>query len=208
MKKSTCEKFLGFKIDNRINFDTHVKGLSKKANNELSALERASISFEKKKLLMNSLFNAQFNYCPLIWMLHSRINNSKIKHLHDHCLRLVYNDKQSSYEEKNGTVSIHHINLQILATEMFKVKTELSPEIISDIFTQRINNHYNLRHINHFEATFVRAVYNETERVSYLGLKIWDIVPEEYKTLNSLNSFKESIKNWIPPRCICRLFKT
>ena len=91
---------------------------------------------------------------------------------------------------------------------MFKVKTELSPEIISDIFTNRINNHYNLRHINHFETTFVRAVYNETERVSYLGLKIWDIVPEEYKTLNSLNSFKESIKNWIPLRCICRLFKT
>ena len=155
---------------------------------------------------MNSLLNKQFNYCPLIWMLHSRINNSKIKHLHDHCLPLVYNDKQSSYEEillKNGTVSIHHKNIQILATEMFKVKTELSPEIISDIFTQIMNNHYNLRHINHFETPFVR-----TERVSYLGLKIWDIVPEEYKTLNSLNSFKESIKNRIPLRCICRLFKT
>ena len=72
---------------------------------------------------------------------------------------LVYNDKQSSYEEillKNGTVSIHHRNIQILATEMFKVKTELSPEIICDIFTQRINNHYNLRHINHFETPFVR----------------------------------------------------
>ena len=48
MKKSTCEKFLGFKIDNRIGFDTHVKGLSKKGNNELSALARASISFEKR----------------------------------------------------------------------------------------------------------------------------------------------------------------
>ena len=78
---------------------------------------------------------------------------------------------------------------------MFKVKNEMSPEIICDIFTQRINNHYNLRHINHFETPFVRTAYNRTESVPYLGPKIWDIVPEEYKTLNSLNSFKESIKS-------------
>ena len=125
--------------------------------------------------------------------------------------RLIYNDKQSSYEElliKDGTVSIHHRNIQTLATEMFKVKNEMSPEIICDIFTQRINNHYNLRHINHFETPFVRTVYNGTESVSYLGPKIWDIAPEKYKTLNSLSSFKESVKNWVPFKCPCRLCKT
>ena len=81
-------------MDNKLNFDTHVKGLCKKANNKLRTLARATpyISLEKKKLLMNSLFNAQFNYCPLTWMLHSRSNNGKIKHLHERCLRLIYND--------------------------------------------------------------------------------------------------------------------
>ena len=69
-------------------------------------------------------------------------------------------------------------------------------------------NHHNLRHINHFETSFVRTVYNGTESVLYLGPKIWDIVPEEYKTLNSLNSFKESIKNWVPLNCPGRLCKT
>ena len=82
-------------------------------------------------------------------------------------------------------VTIHHRNIQTPATAMFKVKNEMSPEIICDIFTQRINNHYNLRHINHFETPFVRTIYNGTESVSYFGPKIWDIVPEEYKTLNS-----------------------
>ena len=70
---------------------------------------------------------------------------------------------------------------------MFKVKNEMSPEIT---FTLIINNHYNLRHINHFEIPFVSTVYNGMESVAYLGPKIWDIVPEEYKTPNSLNSFK------------------
>ena len=87
---------------------------------------------------------------------------------------------------------------------MFKKKNE---EIISSeiIYTQRINNHCNLRHKNYFETPFVRTVYNGTEGASYLGPKIWDIVPEEYKTLNSLNSFEESIKNWVPLNCPCNL---
>ena len=42
IKNSTCEKLLGVKIDNKLNFDTHVKGLCKKANNELRALARAT----------------------------------------------------------------------------------------------------------------------------------------------------------------------
>ena len=177
IKSSTCEKLLGVKIYNKLNFDTHVKGLCKKANNKLRALARATpyMPLKKKKLLMNSFFNAQFNYCPLIWMLHSRNNNNKIKHLHETCLRLIYNDKQSSYKElliKDGTVSIRHRKIQTLATEMFKVRTDMSPESICDIFTPRINNHYDLRHINHFETPFGRTVYNGTESVSHLGPKI------------------------------------
>ena len=83
IKNSNCEKLLGLKIYNKLNFDTHVKGLCKKANNKLRYLARATpyMSLEKKKLLMNFFFNAQFNYCPLIWMLHIRSNNNKTKNL-------------------------------------------------------------------------------------------------------------------------------
>ena len=61
---------------------------------------------------------------------------------------------------------------------MFKVKNELPPEIICDISTEGINNHYNLRNINHFKTSFVRTA-NNGQIVSYLGLKIWDILDIE-----------------------------
>ena len=53
IKHSTYEKLLNIKIDNKHNFNTHVKGLCKKANNKLRALARATpyMSLEKKKLL-------------------------------------------------------------------------------------------------------------------------------------------------------------
>ena len=82
-----------------------------------------------------------------MWMLHSRQNNNKIKHLHERCLGLIDNDRLSSYEElleKDGSVSIHHKNIQSLAIEMFQINHGQSPEIVNDIFTQT-TQHYNFR---------------------------------------------------------------
>ena len=35
----------------------------------------------KRRLLMNSFFASQFNYCPLVWMCHHRSVNNKINRL-------------------------------------------------------------------------------------------------------------------------------
>ena len=148
---------------------------------------------------MNAFFNAQFNYCPLILMLHSRHNNNRIKHLHETCLRLIQNDKLSSYKEpleKDGQVSIQHKNIQSLAIEMFQIKHGKSPEIVSDIFAQT-TQHYNFRQNLDFRICSVKLVFHGSESISYLGPKIWEIVPAKIKVTNSLNSFKiESVSGY------------
>ena len=63
--------------------------------------------------------------------------NNKINQLHEKCLRIVYSDKTSSFEElleKDRSATIHTRNLQVLATEMFKVYRNLSPNIVTEIF--------------------------------------------------------------------------
>ena len=40
-------------------------------------------------------------------MLHTGKNNNKIKHLHKHCLRLNYSDKESFYENLLEKVTLH-----------------------------------------------------------------------------------------------------
>ena len=65
----------------------------------------------------------------------NRSLNTKINRLHERCPRLVYNDKNSTFNEpleKDGSVSIHHQNLQKLAVEMLKVS-----EIINEVFPFR-----------------------------------------------------------------------
>ena len=88
----------------------------------------------KKRILMNEFFYSQFNYCPLVWMCCNISLNTKINWLG---LRIVYNDKKSDFDEllvKDGSVSIHHQNLQKLAVEIFKVSRGLSPKIADNYF--------------------------------------------------------------------------
>ena len=128
IENSGSEKLSGVKIDYKLTFDCRVSDICKKANRKINASVRIApfININKRRILMNSFFRSQFNYCPLIWMCHSRTNNRKINRLHERCLRIIYNDKQSSFIkllEKDNSVSIHQRNLQILAIEMFKVVT-------------------------------------------------------------------------------------
>ena len=96
---------------------------------------------------MNSFFKTQFNYCPLIWMCQSRKNSRKINRLHERCLKAVYNEKQSSFNElleKDGSVLILERNLQVLATEIYQISNGLSMPLTKDIFPIK-RTPYNLR---------------------------------------------------------------
>ena len=50
-------------------------------------------------------------------------------------------------------------------------------------------------------------VYNGTETLTFLGLRIWEIVPDYLKKSDSFEEFKLKIKLWNPENCPCRLCK-
>ena len=161
------------------------------------------------RLLLKAFIESQFGYCPLVWMFHSRTLNNRINRLHERALRLVYKEPTLTFEEllrKDNSFTIHHRNLQKLATEMYKIKNDLSPTLMKFIFPDRAIS-YNLRNMNPFQVTNVRTVYYGTETISYRGPKIWALVPDEIKNSISLTLFKAKIKNWEPIGCTCRWCK-
>ena len=85
----TCEKLVGVEVDNKLNFNEHLDGIIKNISRKVSALSRIFIfmALTKRRFLMNSFFNSQFSYCPLIWMCHSRTVNNKINKLNEDVYR-------------------------------------------------------------------------------------------------------------------------
>ena len=176
----------------------------------MSALARMVkiISLEKRKLLMRSFIESQFSYCPLIWMFCSRKMNRKINHIHERALRLVYDDYMTPFEEllfKDKSVSIHHRNLQKVAIEMFKVKNELCPSFIGNMFC-RINNR------TRSNAEFLRPIMNTVHKgelsLRSFGPIVWDnMLPQNLKEIKTIDDFKNGIKGWAPKNCVCRLCK-
>ena len=76
---SVEEKLLGITLDSELKFEKHITDICNKASQKIHVLSRISsyISLNKRRLLMKTFVESQFNYCPLIWIFHSRRLNSK-----------------------------------------------------------------------------------------------------------------------------------
>ena len=159
IENSLSEKLLVVTIDAKLSFEKHIEQIYAKAREKLKALARTApfANSKKKKVLMKAFFTAQFSYCPVIWMFHSSKLNNKINKLHERCLRIVHSDNTSSFEkflETHNSVSMHHQNIQVLATDLFKTVNGLSPEIMKGVFLFNENTSYNT--IN--KKSFIRGV--------------------------------------------------
>ena len=135
------------------------------------------MSTKQKRIIMKAFINSQFGYCPLVWMNHSRKLNNRINRIH----------------EKDNSVKVHDRNLQVLVSEMFKVKMGVSPVIMNEIF-QICNCNYKTRNFSEFQSECIKTVHYGMETVSFLGPKLWSILPKEYKNIDNLSEFKKKSK--------------
>ena len=81
-------------------------------------------------MLFKSFIISQLNYCPMVWMCHGRGLDNIINNIHERVLRIVFQDKRSSFEtllKRDKSTWIRTKNLQYLPAELFKVNNELSP---------------------------------------------------------------------------------
>ena len=134
IRSSTVGTQLGITIDSELNFENHLFAICNKVSRKINALRRIAnyMPLEKRRVVMKTFIESQFNYCPLIWMFHSRTVNNKTNRLHERALRIVYSDFKSTFEGllmKNNSFSIHERNIQSLAIEIYKFLNGLYPQV-------------------------------------------------------------------------------
>ena len=196
---SDKEKLLGVTIDNHLKFEAHTKNLCSKASQQLYALSRVSLcmSLNQRRMIMQSFIMSPFDY-SLIRMNHNWSLKSNINRIHERALGMVYGDKKSTFKElleTDNSVTVHVKNLQILVTEMYKVQNNCSPEIMNKVFfTNEPIYEYDLRSTSDFAACCIKTVWYGLESLSYLGQRSWNILPDEYKKLQSVKDVKAKIR--------------
>ena len=101
VESSSTEKLLGIQIHSDLTFDEHISSICNKVGKKINVLIHLVnyMSFDKHRMVMKALIESRFNYCPLIWMFHSRTLNSKMNRLHERALRIVYSSYKSSFCE-------------------------------------------------------------------------------------------------------------
>ena len=195
-----------------MNFNLHLKALCTKVNQKVSALARivGILPFQKRQIILKTFIESQFSYCPLIWMFCSRTMNRKINHIHERALRLVYRNYSSTFEEllkMDNSLSFHHRNIHQVAIEMYKVKTELSPPFMSEVF-RYIGKGKETRAGDKFAAEKSKSLKWGDRSLRTFGPVVWNtMLPENLKASVSLDAFKVDIKSWTPDDCPCELCK-
>ena len=168
------------------------------------------MDISQRKLIANAFIMSQFSYCPLIWMFHSRAMEHRINKIHERTLRHIYpNQHQLTFKElleKNNTFSIHQRNLQTLATEIYKAKNKISPEVVNSL-VEFTNKNYNLRNVSILKRNRYFTVHYGRESLVSLAPKIWELVPDSIREVKTLSIFKNKIKAWTTDKCPCRLCK-
>ena len=104
-------------------------------------------------------------------MCHSRNINNQINKLDERALRLVYVDKRSSFRdflERDKSVTIHERNIQVLLTEIFKVKSGVAPEIMTEIVKFK-DHSYDLRKNNCIERRIIKSYKYGSESLESRG---------------------------------------
>ena len=63
------------------------------------------------------------------------------------------------------------INIQTLATEMYRFANGIPPEAMNKVFQMR-EEYWNLRFTSKYAIPLIHSVYNCSESVSFIGLEI------------------------------------
>ena len=130
---------IGITTDSNHNSVNHIKSICKSADQNLNALARIApyMNIQKQRTIIKSFVTSKFGCCPLIWMFVNRRLNNKISSILERALRITPQDHTSKFQKllnKDNSVSIHHKNLQVLVTEMFKIYRCRPAEVLRETF--------------------------------------------------------------------------
>ena len=143
---------LGMTIDSQLNFDKQVSLISKKVNNQLNVMIRFRkvVNTSTTLKLYKAFVLPHFQYCSVVWHFCSSRNSEKLETLNKRALRVVFNDRESTYSQlldRAAATSLYNLRVQnmfVTIHECIHVNHDFYPAYLKDFLTLR-STVYSLR---------------------------------------------------------------
>ena len=190
IKSEETVKLLRVTLDYRLDVDSHILNLCKKAATQVNVRKRVQvlIGFKEKQILVQSFVYSNFTYCPLVWYFSSSKSLQKIEQLQECDLRFLYNEYTSSYNDlllKSNKCTMLIARQRILCIEIFKTVQLLNPPFMQNIFELR-SSHYSSRNPNNLAHVRPIQTKSGSNSLVSIGPQIWNGLPNEIKSAENL----------------------
>ena len=97
--------------------------------------------------------------------------------------------KDTESLKTDNTVSVHHRNIQVLATnELYKIVNGLSPDIMKKVFPFNENTTFDTRSKRKFHSRATKSFTFGFESQSHLASKTWELVLIKIKNVGAVAS--------------------
>ena len=129
----------------------------------------------------------------------------KIGKVQERCLKFISNDYDKTYFQlldisKKPSMEVRKPRL--LITEIFKTLNDSNPVFVKDIFHDCQKKSHK-KHNLHVHSRNTSRYGNNNFRV--LGAHIWNSLPENIKSTDSVYKLKNFLKGWYGCKCYLRL---
>ena len=121
------------------------------------------IPCQAKLKLYKTAIMPHLTYCHLVWNSCRSSDRRKIERVQERALRAVFKSTTETYEEileRAKLPTLYNRRLRDVATLMYKVKINLVPSCVSEIFTRK-DNRYHLRNSDFETPRFNTICYGK-----------------------------------------------
>ena len=148
---------------------------------------------------------SNLNYCPLAWHFCSEQNTKKLEKIQERALRFIYDDYCSNYDEllsKSSLPTLKLRRMRAMAIQVFNILHKESPVYLHDLINVK-HHSYSFRYTNTAVLPQVRTTTYGLKSFRFSAAKLWNSLPNEFRSIASFNQFKNVINGWNGDICHC-----
>jgi hypothetical protein len=195
IEQVSSHKVLGLTIDDEFKWQIHINNICRTVARNLHLLQKLNhfVDSNAMKLFFTAHCLSHINYASSTWCGAAQVHIKKLNTLHRRGVKLISSYPRSSKENGDiyisGFLSLQNQFNYNIAVLMFKVRQGLAPSYLSQFFTEAPARYSSCN----FILPRTRVDLYKTS-LAFSGSAVWNSLPPNVKSCNSLSTFKSNVK--------------